>query len=261
MRPFDQLTWVKGLLAVSLIGSLGILACKAAKPNESSDISSDDPERAAKAMEKVSKYMPSQLEVKGLAIGDPVYIRIFKKERQLELWMKGAEKSSYQLVKTYSVAGMSGELGPKLKEGDFQAPEGFYATNKGLLHPLSRYHLAFNIGYPNAYDRAHERTGSFIMVHGGRVSAGCFAMTDPMIEEIYSLCAAALAGGQNEVPVHCFPFRMDAEQMESFASHSEIQFWQSLKPAYDQFESEKNPPQIDLVDRSYVVANSTKVED
>ena len=184
------------------------------------------------------------LAAQGLSLGDPVFIRIIKESRELELWLKPAAATTYKRFQTYPIACFSGTLGPKTKEGDLQAPEGFYATTRKLMNPASKYHLAFNIGYPNANDQALGRTGSFIMVHGKDVSIGCFAMTDPIIEEIYLIVDAALSAGQNTVPVHCYPFRMTAERLAAAKDSPWQAFWQSLKPAWDAFEQTMLPPQI-----------------
>ena len=136
----------------------------------------------------------------------------------------------------------SGRLGPKLREGDRQAPEGFYAVSHKQLHPGSRHHLAFNLGFPNAYDRAHGRTGSYLMVHGGCSSIGCYAMTDGAVDDIYRIVEAALDGGQDHVPVHVFPFRMTPERLAAMAGEQWIGFWRNLKTGYDLFEKTGKPP-------------------
>jgi len=112
----------------------------------------------------------------------------------------------YEHLKDYIICASSGYLEPKLKEGDRQAPEGFYKVKKQQLNPHSKYHLSFNLGYPNKYDKAHKRTGTFLMVHGNCVSAGCYAMTDEKIEKIYALVEGALEHGQKYIDVHAFPF-------------------------------------------------------
>jgi len=175
--------------------------------------------------------------------GDPVFIRIFKESHTLELWMKARGDRHYSLVKTYPICQWSGHLGPKLREGDHQAPEGFYATNLDNLHPESIYHLSFNLQFPNAFDRMNGRTGSFLMVHGDCVSRGCYAMTDPVMEEIYVLVEQALLAGQAEVPVHIFPFRMTEERMAQAQSSPHYAFWRNLQEGYDLFETHKIPPQ------------------
>jgi len=183
--------------------------------------------------------------------GDPIFIRIFKEERVLEVWIKVEEK--YQWLKNYAVCAYSGSLGPKLKEGDRQAPEGFYHVFQKSLNPHSKFHLSFNLGYPNAYDRAHGRTGSYLMVHGNCVSIGCYAMTDAKIEEIYQLVEKALQRGQRSVEVHIYPFRMTEENMALHSDSRWYDFWANLKEGYDYFEAEKIPPKIRVKQQRYYI--------
>lgn len=184
-------------------------------------------------------------------MGDEVFVRIFKEESVLEVWIK--TKQNFELLKTYPICAYSGGLGPKLKEGDEQAPEGFYQVDKRALNPNSKFHLAFNLGYPNAYDRAHGRTGSFLMVHGNCVSVGCYAMTDARIEEIYALVEAALDNGEAYVPVHIFPFRMTKANLMAYHDDRWSEFWGNLQEGYDYFEAKKRPPQIDVCDKCYAI--------
>jgi len=184
-------------------------------------------------------------------VGDPVFIRIFKEESLLEVWMRSG--TEYAHLKDYAICAYSGALGPKLKEGDRQAPEGFYKVKKHLLNPNSKFHLSFNLGYPNAYDRAHERTGSFLMVHGNCVSDGCYAMTDEKIEEIYALVESALQKGQKYVQVHAYPFRMTEEMMALYSESEWYDFWVNLKEGYDYFESEKLPAKVNVKNKLYTI--------
>jgi murein L,D-transpeptidase YafK len=209
-------------------------------------------ERAKTAREQVEPSLTTDLKAKGLRFGTPVFLRILKEERALELWMQEPEKRSFKLFRTYRIAAMSGKLGPKLKEGDRQAPEGFYFVNRARLKPDSVFHLAMNIGYPNIYDRAHGRGGSFLMIHGNRVSIGCFAMTDAKIEEIYTLCDAALQKGQPFFRVHCFPFHMNDERMTEAHGDRWEPFWKNLKEGYDAFENGKIPPNVEVEKKRYV---------
>lgn len=196
-------------------------------------------------------------EVGGFKKGQQVYVRIFKKEGLLELWMKRGD--NYALYKSYPVCKWSGQLGPKTRQADYQSPEGFYSVSARQLNPNSHYHLAFDVGYPNAYDRRQGSTGSAVMVHGDCKSVGCFAMTNGGIDEIYSIVEAALRGGQKEVPVHIFPFRMTEEaiaresspkpQFMAFLATSNAppqrdwsSFWHNLKQGYDLFERSHVPP-------------------
>ena len=186
----------------------------------------------------------------GLVPGAPIFIRIFKASSELELWVEDGE--TFTLVKTYPICSYSGDLGPKLMEGDRQSPEGFYSVTADKLNPNSSYHLSFNIGFPNQYDLSHGRTGSYLMVHGKCVSIGCYAMTDAGIEEIYLLAEAALKSGQSAFDVHIFPFRMDEETMAEHAASEWIGFWENLKEGHDLFETTKRLPVIEASDQRYV---------
>lgn len=209
--------------------------------------------RAAAAAARARTLLQPLLTATGLRLGDPVFIRIFKQERILELWLREPNKKTYRLLKTWPVTAVSGTLGPKLAEGDLQAPEGFYSVPRSALNPQSSFHLSFNLGFPNSYDRAHGRTGTFLMVHGSNLSAGCFAMTDPVIEEIYTLCAAALDNGQSAFPVHIFPFRMTPERLTAAADHPALDFWRNLQQGYDAFQSTRIPPRIRLEAKRYAI--------
>jgi murein L,D-transpeptidase YafK len=184
-------------------------------------------------------------------VGDPVFIRIFKEESLLEVWIRSG--TEYQHLKDYFICAYSGTLGPKLQEGDRQAPEGFYKVEKYQLNPNSKYHLSFNLGFPNDYDREHNRTGSFLMVHGNCVSDGCYAMTDEKIEEIYILVESAIQRGQKYVQVHAYPFRMTEENMALYSESEWYDFWENLKEGYDYFELEKLPPYVKVENKKYTI--------
>ena len=172
--------------------------------------------------------------------GKPVFIRIIKEDRDLELWVQESDKS-WQILKSYHIFGMSGELGPKTAEGDEQAPEGFYRVYPHSMNPRSKFHLSFNIGYPNAYDRKLGRTGRFIMVHGDILSIGCFAMTDARIEEIYTMVNEAFKAGTQYVPVQVYPFRMTDERMLKEQESEHFEFWQHLLPGWQHTETSCSP--------------------
>jgi murein L,D-transpeptidase YafK len=195
--------------------------------------------------------LDTRLAAAGLAAGAPVFIRIFKLEFELELWMKRGER--FHLLATYPICRWSGALGPKLREGDWQAPEGFYTVDAKALNPYSRWHRAFNLGFPNLLDQAHGRTGSYLMVHGGCSSIGCYAMTDPVIDEVWRLVTAALKRGQRRFHVHVFPFRMTEEQLARRADRPWAPFWRDLKPGYDLFEAARLPPAVAVCKGRYVV--------
>lgn len=191
----------------------------------------------------------------GVELGAPVFIRIFKREFEVELWMKRDDR--FHRFAVYPICRWSGELGPKLIEGDGQSPEGFYTISQRSLNPNSRWHRAFNLGFPNAHDRAHGRTGSFLMVHGGCSSVGCYAMTNGVIDELWKLVGAALRKGQPLVQVHVFPFRPTPERLAERAGSPWLSFWSDLRPAYEAFEATKIPPHISVCEGRYRV---TKLE-
>ena len=200
----------------------------------------------------ITRTLEEGLVELGATIGDPVFIRIFKKEALLEVWIRTG--TVYEHLKDYAICAYSGYLGPKLKEGDRQAPEGFYKVKKHQLNPNSKYHLSFNLGYPNKYDREHNRTGSFLMVHGNCVSDGCYAMTNEKIEEIYNLLETSLQKGQKYVQVHAYPFYMTDKNMALYDDDNEwYDFWMNLKEGYDYFEAEKLPPLIKVKNKLYTI--------
>ena len=208
-------------------------------------------DRAAAAAARVRPGLETQLARVGLRFGAPVFLRVFKEENELEVWVDDGTR--YVLFRRYPVCRWSGALGPKLAQGDGQAPEGFYRVGRGQLNPFSAYHLSFNLGYPNAYDRALGRTGDYLMVHGRCVSVGCYAMGDAAIEEIYTLVAAALAGGQPAVDVHAFPFRFDRRAEVGWADHRWAPFWRELREGHAAFERTHRPPRVRVAGGRYVV--------
>ncbi|MGL4637659.1 MAG: L,D-transpeptidase family protein [Beijerinckiaceae bacterium] len=193
--------------------------------------------------------LEQRLSDKGLERGQPVFIRIMKESSELELWMNRGDQ--WVLLHIYPVCRWSGALGPKLKEGDGQAPEGFYAVTRRALNPQSNYHLSFNLAFPNAYDKAHGRTGSFLMVHGDCLSIGCYAMTDAGIEEIYALVEAGLKAGQTSIPVHVFPFRMTQQNLDRFKNNRWLSYWENLKEGWDLFETSGQPPAVQACGKTY----------
>ena len=198
--------------------------------------------------------LKERLAEHGLKLGAPVYLRIFKKESELELWLK--KDGRYVRFANYPICRWSGRLGPKLKEGDRQAPEGFYTVSRGQLNPNSRWHKSFNLGFPNAFDRAHGRTGSFLMVHGGCSSIGCYAMTNPVIDEIWKLVTTSLANGQSRFHVHVFPFRMTDRNLRRHQGEWQP-FWKDLKTGHDLFEKSQLPPVVSVCRGRYVFEAGT----
>jgi murein L,D-transpeptidase YafK len=186
--------------------------------------------------------LDARLKEQGFALGAPVFMRIFKAESELEIWLRRGER--YERFTAYPICRWSGQLGPKLAQGDRQAPEGFYSVAADQLNPNSRWHRSFNIGFPNALDRSYSRTGTFLMVHGGCSSVGCYAMTDPVIDEIWRLVTAALRHGQPHFHVHIFPFRMTAANLARRKNSPWLPFWQDLKHGHDLFETQRVPPKV-----------------
>ncbi|MCB9964463.1 MAG: murein L,D-transpeptidase [Rhodospirillales bacterium] len=201
----------------------------------------------------VQPELEKELAAHDLKLGQPIFIRVFKQEKIAEVWVQETGKKTYNIFKRYPICVFSGTLGPKLRQGDNQAPEGFYDVTAERLHPDSKYHLAFNLGYPNSFDRMRGRTGDFLMIHGGCTSQGCYAMTDQGMEELYILAEAALANGQKKIEVHLFPFIMTRKNLVFHGRSTWMPFWKSLKPAYDLFQKTRIPPKISVQDGRYRV--------
>jgi murein L,D-transpeptidase YafK len=206
-----------------------------------------------RSLEPLPANTRTDLESRGFKVGAPLYIRAFKQENELEVWLR-RDNGDYDLFRTYAICNWSGVLGPKIKEGDKQAPEGFYVVNASQMNPNSKHYLSFNLGYPNAYDKAHGRTGRHLMVHGGCSSAGCYAITDEAVKEVFILAREAFSDGQREFPVHAFPFRMTAENLALHAGHRWHGFWKNLKQGYDMFEVTRRPPMVGHSAGQYVFA-------
>ncbi|HWK68621.1 MAG TPA: murein L,D-transpeptidase family protein [Rhizobiaceae bacterium] len=206
---------------------------------------------APKANKSLPPKIVAEMSAKGMSRNSPVLARIFKEEGKLEVW-KQKTNGRYDIIASYDICKYSGKLGPKFIEGDRQAPEGFYTVRPGQMNPNSSYHLSFNIGYPNAYDRAHGRTGTNLMVHGGCSSSGCYSMTDEQIEQIYAFARDSFLGGQTEFQIQAYPFRMTAANMARYRNDPNYEFWKNLKEGYDHFEITKVPPKVDVCEKRYV---------
>jgi len=205
----------------------------------------------AKHLRPLKEITKAKMADLNMRKGDPIVVRIFKQESQLEVW-KRTRNGRFALLKTYPICKWSGRLGPKFREGDRQAPEGFYTVNPAQMNPRSSYHLAFNMGFPNAYDRAHGRTGSHLMVHGACSSRGCYAMDDDKIEDIYALARESFRGGQRNFQIQAYPFRMTPENMARYAGHKHMPFWRMLKAGNDHFLLTGQPPKIDVCEKRYL---------
>jgi murein L,D-transpeptidase YafK len=216
----------------------------------------------AKANQPVSPQLLAEMVSKDMDLQSPILVRLFKTEAELEVW-KQNRSGRFALLKTYPICRWSGDLGPKVREGDRQAPEGFYSITPAQMNPQSAYYLSFNTGFPNAYDRALGRSGSQLMVHGDCSSRGCYAMTDEQIAEIYSLGRESFFGGQRAFQFQAYPFKMTPVNMAKHRNNPNMPFWKMIKEGYDDFEVTRQEPKVDFCEKRYVFnavkpANATR---
>src|SRR4030088_803951 len=205
----------------------------------------------AKANQPVPPKLVADMTAKDMDLQSPMLVRLFKQEAELEVW-KQDRSGHFALLKTYPICRWSGDLGPKVREGDRQAPEGFYSISPAQMNPQSAYYLSFNTGYPNAYDKALGHTGSQLMVHGDCSSRGCYAMTDEEISEIYSLGRESFFGGQTAFQLQAYPFRMTPVNMAKHRNNPNMPFWRMIKEGYDHFEVTRKEPKVDFCEKKYV---------
>ena len=205
----------------------------------------------SRAAQPLSREMLALMQEKGVSPQAPMLIRAYKKEAEFEVW-KMRPDGSYELLKAFPICRWSGQLGPKTHEGDRQSPEGFYSITPAMMNPNSAYYLSFNIGYPNAYDRAHGATGGAVMVHGVCSSAGCFSMTDAQIAEIYALARESFAGGQHAIQMQSYPFHMNAQNLAKYRLDPNMAFWKELKKGHDHFEARKSDVAVAVCGGHYV---------
>jgi murein L,D-transpeptidase YafK len=239
----------------SILASAAIAAAAALAGCNSDKI----PDISGRHMQPLSEAMLDELDTKNMTKESPILIRIFKEESELELW-KVDKSGRFALLRTYPICRWSGDLGPKIQEGDRQAPEGFYTITPDMMNPNSHYHLAINTGFPNAYDRAHGRSGASLMIHGDCASVGCYAMTDEQITEIYSLAREAFFGGQRSLQIQAYPFRMTPLNMARHRNSPHLVFWKVLKEGYDHFEVTRKEPKVAVCDKHYVFDAQSSVK-
>ena len=203
---------------------------------------------------EVAERLRGELDALGLAPGDPVHLRVFKEESELELWMKSDDEPHYLLFKVFRLTHCAGQPGPKLREGDGQAPEGFYVASADSMRPETKHHLGIDLGFPNRYDRYHGFTGSDLMLHGGANAAGAYALSPEDMEEVYTLAEAGLEEGQKQIRISVLPFRMTDKRMDRAwrENSSSLEFWMNLKEGYDFFENVRLPPRVDIESGRYV---------
>jgi len=195
------------------------------------------------------------MDDRGFRLGQPVFLRIFKNPRVLEVWLKRGDR--FDLFESYLIQRFAGGPGPKISDRDGQSPEGFYQVTRYRMNPYSFYHLGFNLGYPNAHDRGQGWTGQSVMIHGKETSRGCYAMGDEAIEEIYALCESALEAGQDSFSVQCLPFPLNSHNMQVVANHPWAAFWATLEPGFRYFEEHRTPPAIGtMANGSYILESA-----
>jgi murein L,D-transpeptidase YafK len=241
MKPIRTLRFLPVLL-------LGLTGCQDALESVSNKVEHPLPAK-----------LVNKMKAQDMSTRSPIMMRIFKEEGVLEVW-KQKGNGRYDIIASYEICKWSGKLGPKFKEGDRQAPEGYYRIYPYQMNPNSSYYLSFNMGYPNSYDRAYGRTGSNLMVHGACSSAGCYSMTDEQVLEIYGFARDAFKGGQEYFVVEALPFRMTAENMARHRDSEHFEFWKMLKVGYDHFELTKRPPKVDVCERKYVFNQFPQIE-
>lgn len=245
---------LKVLAAVSLL-TVAVAGCT----NETLDnvgAGVDVKKVSNKTQYQLSGQVVSKMASMNIDRNSPVTLRIFKEEGILEIW-KADRSNRFQMMKSYQICAWSGKLGPKVKEGDRQAPEGFYPLGPQHLNPNSQYYLAINTGFPNSYDRANARSGTNLMIHGACSSSGCYSMTDEQIIEIFAFARDAFKGGQKTIQLQAYPFRMTAENMARHRDNPNIEFWKMLKVGYDHFQVTKRPPEVGVCDQKYVFNQQT----
>ncbi len=241
------------VLTAALAAAATPVACLAQTGTEKPGDKSTE-KKAPTLPAKATKELPPELlglfRQKKMPKNSPILLRIFKEEAELEVW-KQDSAGFFQLLKTYPICRWSGDLGPKFQEGDRQTPEGFYTVTPGLMNPNSSFYLAINTGYPNSFDKANNRDGSFLMIHGDCWSSGCFAMTDEQISEIYGMARDALAG-RPSFQVQSYPFRLTPANLARHRNSPNLAFWQMLKVGNDHFETTQLEPKVDVCGRRYV---------
>lgn len=224
--------------------------------------------RPANALGRKEDTLQKQFHKKGLVWpAKYVYLRSFKYDSQLELWVKNDRKEPFKLFKTYKVCALAGTLGPKRMEGDYQVPEGFYYINE--FNANSNYHLSLGLNYPNASDKILSdsfQPGGDIYIHGSCVTVGCIPLTDPMIEEVYIITAHAKDQGQDFIPVHIFPIRYNVKRSaEYFAKvlkdDQNLQSFSSrLEDAFNYFEKYKQVPVVMVTEKGDYIVNNAPVK-
>jgi murein L,D-transpeptidase YafK len=239
---------VAGLYALAIIAALS--ACQTGMAASGGHQKHETP---------ISTATVALMRAKQTVAAAPVLIRVYKKEAELEVWKRN-KGGRFVLLKIFPICRWSGQLGPKMKEGDRQTPEGFYSVAPSQMNPNSAHYLSFDTGFPNAFDRARGATGSALMVHGTCSSAGCFALTDEGMGEIYALAREAFRGGQKAIQLQAYPFRMTAENLVRHRLDPNIAFWRQLKGGSDRFEATGQEPVVGVSAGRYTFSPAKDVE-
>ena len=238
-------------MRATVVRALVLTAAFAAALTPVASLGEDSIQLPARATKELPPALLSLLRQKKMPKYSPILVRIFKEEAELEVW-KQDTTGYFQLLKIYPICRWSGDLGPKLREGDRQAPEGFYTVTPELMNPNSNFYLAINTGFPNSFDKANNRDGSLLMIHGDCSSSGCYAMTDEQIGEIYSLARDSLLSGRPSFQVQAYPFRMTPANLARHRNNPSLAFWKMLKIGNDHFEATHLEPRVDVCNRRYV---------
>jgi murein L,D-transpeptidase YafK len=238
------------IMRATLVRALVLTTVLAAALTPATCLAEDSKPLPARATKELSPELMSLLRQKKMPKHSPILVRIFKEEAELEVW-KQDTTGRFQMLKIYPICRWSGDLGPKLHEGDRQAPEGFYTVTPALMNPNSNYYLAINTGYPNSFDKANNRAGSLLMIHGDCSSSGCYAMTDEQISEVYALARDSLLG-RPSFQVQAYPFRLTPANLARHRTNPDFAFWKMLKIGNDHFEVTHLEPKVEVCERLYV---------
>lgn len=249
--------WVVAGLGASLAGMLGgapaLGQSSSAATGAAATAAADVRQRFTRTFK--TAQLPGDLAAIGARLGAPMLLRVFKQEREVEVWVQPEDQQTFVLFRIFPICFYSGKLGPKVKEGDMQSPEGFYFVGPAQMRAKSQYHRAIDFAFPNDYDAAQGYTGTELLIHGNCVSSGCYAMTDPFVEQLYELGSATAATAAQGFWIHAFPFHMTAEALAGQQDSPWLGFWQQLKAGYDAFETSRIPPHIRVEGGRYVVAS------
>jgi murein L,D-transpeptidase YafK len=239
------------MIRATVVRALVLIAIFAAALTPVRCLSEDVNPLPAKATKELAPELLSLIKQKRMPKYSAILMRIFKEEEELEVW-KQDTSGRFQLLKTFPICRWSGDLGPKEHEGDRQTPEGFYTITPELMNPNSSFYLAINTGFPNAFDKANARDGSFLMIHGDCSSSGCYSMTDEQMGEIYSLARDSFLGGHPSFQIQAYPFRLSPANLARHRTNPHLAFWNMLKIGHDHFEATHLQPKVDVCNRRYV---------